>query len=198
MRFFAFAVGLMLAASSAFGDDVRIARFDAKRVFEQYQHTKELQDAVSAKRHPMGPGSATPAIEQQLELKERLADLSGKVKRAVEGTPERERLEQAEKIAALELQLAELRRALENRQRADAASEELRRNRAKVIEEIWSEAKLLASEKAYALTVPDNLSADGFLNVIITSAKSDDISDELLARLNQKYQAKRVEGASRK
>jgi Skp family chaperone for outer membrane proteins len=193
LRFFALVVGLIVAASSAFGDDVRIARFDAKRVFEQYQHTKE----VSAKRHPMGPGSATPEIEERIKLKERLANLSERVKQAAEGTGERERSEQAEKIAGLELQLAELRWALENRQRADAASEELRRNRAKLVKEIWSETKSLASERGYALVVPDDLSSEGLLNVI-TSAKCDDITDELIVRLNQKYQGKRAEDASRK
>jgi Outer membrane protein (OmpH-like) len=181
-----FALVLLSIALPCFANDFRMARFDARRVFNEYNHTKEFQQAVDKKRSARATGREASEIEQRRKLKERLVELSAKVKQAGVGTPERERLEQAEKIALLELQIAEIRRELEERQRADAADEELRRNRAKVIDEIRLEASLLAAERGYALVVPDYAASE--LNVIITTAKSDDITEPLIERLNRKYQ----------
>ena len=42
----------------ASADELRIARFDAQRVFEQYQHTKDIQKDVDMKRSVRRPDSA--------------------------------------------------------------------------------------------------------------------------------------------
>src|SRR4051794_14705261 len=99
---------------SANGDELRIARFDAKRVFDQYQHTKDLEKEISAKRHTRLSEPESERLENHLKLKSRVDDFTARIRGATAGTPERERLEQQLQIATLELQLDELRFTIES------------------------------------------------------------------------------------
>jgi Skp family chaperone for outer membrane proteins len=181
----------LIAAVTAQADEPVVARFDAKRVFEQYQHTKDIELANSAKRHPMGPGSYTPSMERHDVIKRRFSVATEKLKQANPGSPEHQRGELELRIVSLELELDELRASLENANRAQASAEEHLRHRAMIINEIWAEAGLLGRERGYSVVLPEGLPTDGILlNVIINNIKADDITQTLLTRLNQRYSTK--------
>jgi hypothetical protein len=186
MRLVILALGLILIAGISSAEDQRMARYDCNRVYTKYLRTEELSVVVSYMRNTGGPGSTTPGVEQLIARQQQFDDIVVKVKQAIEGTPERERLENAQKIAALELQLAQIHRADELHERAVALSADFRRKQANIIQDIAAEAKLLASEKSYILVVPDNLPPDDF-HTVINGASLEDVTDELISRLNAKY-----------
>jgi Skp family chaperone for outer membrane proteins len=170
-------------------DELRIARFDAARVFDQYQHTKEVGLEISAKRQPNGPGSYSPELDELAKRERRLAEVTEKVKRTAAGSPERERLEQEERIASIERRIAEIKLEAVHGQRFEESSEKTQIARSKILEEIEAEARSLATERGYALIVPENWAAQGFVGAIV-NPKWDDVTEVLLERLNQKYKAK--------
>jgi Skp family chaperone for outer membrane proteins len=186
MFYFALLFSLTLAVSPAFGGDFRMARFDAKRVFEQYQHTKDVQEAVSARRNVTGPHSETPDIEERVKLDDQLACISDKIKRTAPGSPEYERLALEQRIAALQVHVAALNKTLADWYRGQDSQKEMSHVRAKIIQEICAEVRVLASAEGYSLIVAENSDSDAFPNVIL-DAKSDDVTEKLLKRLNDRY-----------
>ena len=68
------------------------------------------------------------------------------------------------------------------------SQKEMSRVRAKIIQEICAEARVLVSEEGYSLIVAENSDSDAFPNVIL-GAKSDDVTEKLLMRLNDRYRA---------
>jgi hypothetical protein len=187
-KLFLFAL-LIPLVSPAFADDLRIARFDAKRVFENYQHTKEAELKVSTWRLPMGPGSVNATSDAVMTAREKVFEVANKTMHASAGTPEREKLEVEKRIAELELEVAELRSGMHGLAQLTEHTDETLRDRAAIIKEIWAEAKLLATEHHYSLLVADGLEAE-VSNVFVPAAsKLEDVTEELLQRINNKYSA---------
>ena len=178
-------------ALSASADELRIARFDVQRVFDEYQHTKDLKTATLSKINVGGPGSYTPSVERRDKLKTRMDTLTEKLKTATVGTPERERLELQLQLATLETQLDELRRTLESTQRERTQVDESWRQRAQVLGEIFSAASRLCTERGYQVLAPANLPSDGSVLSFVVTGTSDDLTEPLLARLNQEYATKK-------
>jgi hypothetical protein len=178
-------------ALSVSADEFRIARFDLQRVFDEYQHTKDLKTAVLSKIHVGGPGSYTPSMERHDKLKAAADALTEKFKAATAGTPERERLELQLQIANLELQLHELRRTFESTQRERTQVDETFRQRAQLLGEIFSVASRLCTERGYQVLAPDNIPSDGSVLSFVVSDRGDDLTEPLLARLNREYAAKK-------
>jgi hypothetical protein len=182
-----------LFACSVAADELQIARFDAARFFDQYQHTKDLRAAADRKRNVTGPQT-----DEQLRQSEKLGKLRTRneealagIARAPEGSPESEQLEMKGRIAALELKIEELALNLEGQRQERNGTKEVELQRTTITGEIWAEAKVIASEKGYSVVIADGLSSDGiFVNVTVI-AKIEDITDLLLARLNQRYSAKK-------
>jgi hypothetical protein len=178
-------------ALSVSADELRIARFDVQRVFDEYQHTKDLKAATLSKINVGGPGSYTPSMERRDKLKASVDTLTERLKAATAGTPEQERLELQLQIATLELQLDELRRTLESTQRERTQVDDAWRQRAQLLGEIFSAASRLCTERGYQVLAPDNLPSDGSVLSFVVTGTSDDLTEPLLARLNQEYAAKK-------
>jgi Skp family chaperone for outer membrane proteins len=178
---------MVLAFSSAFPDQLRVARFDSDQVFNGYEHTKEIQHAISAKRHPMGPGSDMPSTDEQSKIEAQLTSISDKIKQHAVGTLEYKNLILEQQIAALQVEVAGLKRNLADIYRGEAAQEEISQVRAEIVKEICIEAKALASEKGYSLIIVESPNS-GLLPNVILNSKSDDLTKELLKRLNDRYQ----------
>lgn len=175
---------------SARAEELRIARFDAQRVFDQYQHTTDLEKEISVKRNTRLSGPESERLEARLKLKDRVDDFTAKLREATAGTPERERLAQQLQIATLEQQIDGLARAIEGLRREQTLKAESQSQRAGIIREIWAEAAVFATENRYSLVIPDGLGADGPFVSIVVTGKFDDITDSLLTRLNKRYSSK--------
>ena len=186
-----FAVAALLALLLPAGaDELPIARFDAQRVFDQYQHTKDIQRKIDEKRSVGGPGSYTPSIDRRDKLKTRSDKLTEALKTAPAGSPERERIELQLQMAALELELDEVRAAVAGAHRDRSLQDESMRQHAELVGEIRSAALRLGKERGYRLVVPDNLpSGLGLYLPILVSGAGEDLTEALLARLNEEYAA---------
>jgi Skp family chaperone for outer membrane proteins len=188
-RLFAIAASLALLLPAS-ADELHIARFDAQRVFDQYQHTKDIQRKIDEKRNVGGPGSFTPSMERRDKLKTRSDKLTEALKMAQAGSPERERIDLQLQITALELELDELRAAIEGAKRDRGLQDESMRQHAELVGEIRSAALRLSKERGYRLLVPDNLPSGLYLPILVSGA-GDDLTEALLTRLNEEYAAKK-------
>jgi hypothetical protein len=172
-------------------EDLRIAKFDIQRVFDQYERTKELDREARSKISVSGPRSYTPAMERRDTLKKRLENIKEKMKSIDLGTPAWDQIESQWRIATLDLEIDDLRATLEQMQREKTMGAEGGQQRAGILDEIYAAAALLGAERGYRLTIPVNAPNSGpFLNIIVTGP-ADDLTEPLLARLNEQYAAKK-------
>jgi len=181
---------------SASAEELRIARFDVKRVFDQYQHTRDLEAMISDKRHSRLPSDSLPSDIDEIKkryyaAKERLDEARAANGRVQAGTPERERSDLQLQFATVEFQYLELKLTLEGMKRAQTLLDESQRQRAELLQEIWAGAMTLGNERGYRILVPDNLPSGGLiLNVVVTGA-TDDLTEPLVSWLNERYAAKK-------
>ena len=180
-------LALLLPANA---DELRIGRFDALRVYNQYQHTKDIQREIDGKISVGGPGSFTPDIERRAKLKTRSDKLTEALKTTPAGSPERERIDLQLQMTTLELELEELRAAFKGVQRDRSLQDERMRQVSELLGEIQSAALRLSKERGYHVLVPENLPSGSYPSIIVAGA-SDDVTEALLARLNDEYAAKK-------
>jgi Skp family chaperone for outer membrane proteins len=107
----------VLALAPAFpasSDDSRIARFDVQRVFDQYQHTKDIQKDIASKINRSGPQTTAETLEfeDHKNLIQRRNDLRARADKAPSGTVEKQQLDLQAQIATVLVQLDEAPRAL--------------------------------------------------------------------------------------
>lgn len=129
-------VACLVVIVPARADESRIARFDVKRVFEQYQHTKDLEAVNDAKRHSRRPSEFTSVIESLEAAKERVVAARTANDRTQADTPERELSELKLQLATLVAQNLELQIALARTKREQTLREESQRERSELIGEI--------------------------------------------------------------
>jgi hypothetical protein len=168
-------------------DEMRTARFDARRVFGQYQHTKD-----ASAQHSKQDGPVYPVIEKLIDKgktqKARVEELTASVNAAAGET--RERLQLQLDVATLAVENSDLRLRLESMRIEQGLKEKAQNQRGMIIGEIWSAAARLATERGFFIVVPEGLPADGpFLSVVVTS-KAEDVTEALLSNLNKEYAAK--------
>src|SRR5262245_58940059 len=96
----------LIAHASA--DDLRIARFDAQRVFDQYQHTKDVETAINIRRNSRQSPDPNNLSERYDAARKRIDDARSAMDRTQAGTPERERAELQLQLATLAAQNLEL------------------------------------------------------------------------------------------
>jgi hypothetical protein len=182
------ALGLALTANA---DELRMARFDVKRVFDEYQHTKDLMRVALGKTNFGGPHSITPSMDRSDRIKERHDKLLDLFRASAAGSSERERLDLQLQISSLERQLDEVRRTLEETQRERTSQDEAMKQRSDILTEIWSAAARLGAERGYLLLIPDYLPTLGPFPILVAPGASDDLTEQLLTRLNEEYAAKK-------
>ncbi len=188
LRIFRLAV-LFLVIASAEADEFRIARFDAQRVFDEYQHTKDLRSAIAGKINVDGPATDTPELGRQLKLEARVAELTSKTKAVPANSQERDRLELQLQLATLETQIDDLRRALESIRREQAQKESVQQQRRQLLEEISSAGSRICADRGYQALVPYRVPIEGPFPSIVVSSTGDDLTEALLERLNREYAA---------
>ena len=170
---------------SARADELRIARFDAKRVFDQYQHTKD--ESAQHSKHDEPPSKLDESLDRYKTQKQRIEELQSSVTAASGDT--RERLQLQLETAILRAQNTELQIELQNLRREQELKDKALSKRAQILKEIWATASHFGTERHYHLIVPNDLTADGLFISVITSEHADDITEELLTRLNEQYAA---------
>jgi Skp family chaperone for outer membrane proteins len=165
-------------------DEPRIARFDVVRVFEQYQHTKDINAAISDKRHSRLPSDVNAVRECYEAAKKRVEDA-----RAANDHTERAELQL--RNATLNAQNLELQITVERLKRDKSLQDEASRQRAEILREIWAAARDLGNERGCHLLVLENLPSDLLHFTIVVTGATDDLTEPLLARLNAQYTAKK-------
>jgi len=181
---------LVSAVQVASADELRIARFDAQRVFQECQQSKEIEAAKDNQRGDRAP--ETPAATRWFKLKDQVVALTEQVKRAREDAPERERLELQLKLATLTLEVEQLHRQFELEELEKKQAAERLRERSEILGAIWGAASRLGAERNYRIVVPDRLPSDGLFFTIPVSGATDDLTDAILARVNEEYVAKKL------
>jgi Skp family chaperone for outer membrane proteins len=193
-RFLAFsmkrAVTILLFLASLLStraDELRIARFDAKRVFEQYQRTKD--ESAQRSKYDDPPTEADQAVERYNTQKKRVKELQASV--AAAAADARERLQSQLDGVILAAQNTELLIRLLRLQSEQELREKALSVRAQILKEIWQAASYFATERHYQFVVRSDLAGDGLFVSVITTERADDLTDAILIRLNEQYAAKK-------
>lgn len=168
-------------------DELRIARFDAKRVFDQYQRTKDESARPSKRDDP--PTELDQTLERHKTQKKRVEELQASV--AAAAADARDHLQLQLAVAILRAQNTELEAKLLRLRREQELKDKALSVRADILKEIWQAASHLAPERHYQLVVPRDLSGDRLFVSAITSEHADDLTELILARLNEQYAAKK-------
>jgi len=171
---------------SAWGGDLRIARCDIQRVFDQYQHTIDIRSEIDRRRNVTGPQTALNSWDMHLHVRQG-EELAKELKQSEPNTPEREKLQRHGEWLRLEMQLDDLEIRLEMNRREQSLKDEVSRWRDDLLSEIKAGAKALAIERGYDMVVSDSLPSAGSLTALFVTKRADDVTDELLARLNKQY-----------
>lgn len=168
-------------------DELRIARFDAKRVFDEYQRTKD--ESTQYSKHDDPPTELDKALERYKTQKKRIDDLQASV--AAAAADAREHLQSQLDVAILTGQNTELEITLHRLRREQELKDKAISVRAQILKEIWQAASHFATERHYQLVIPNDLTCDGLFISVIASEHGDDLTDPILARLNEQYAAKK-------
>lgn len=178
-----------MCALAVRGEELRIARCDMRRVFDEYQHTIELKRLADERRNVTGPSTA--AVREVFEARAlELKRVEDELKQAPVGTPAWDALQGRRETAGLVLKINQLRFALDRGKRAEAVEAEMKQWRDMVVGEIMTEARALAEERGYDIIVTDVSAFRGTFAPVIATDRAEDVTDELLKRLNRKYAAK--------
>jgi hypothetical protein len=170
--------------SPAAASELKIGTFDALRVFNEYDHTKELNVKSTTAMFQMGPASAQIETSRYSQLKASIDALSNQLERSSKGQ-DTSRLENELKIAKLELTVEELRMTLSSKQTIDTSINDAQVMRGTLINEIWKEARILAKEQGYALLIPQQ--APPNFSCVVSGGSFPDVTNDLIAQLNRKF-----------
>jgi Skp family chaperone for outer membrane proteins len=165
-------------------DDLKIAKFNLKRVFDECQRTKELQAEIDSRRnnsHHDWP----PIVDEIHGLSKSIGELTAVVNASKIGTRDRRDAERDLKIAKLEKD--SLERKLADTERANAEQEEAdaKRQRWAILQEIWAEAAKLAAARNYTLVLPEGSPEEIGYFASFPAPMGEDVTDVLIDRENK-------------
>lgn len=183
--------------AQAVGEELRIARFDAVRVFDQYQRTKDAERKQSERRNSSIRGPASEGWDALQEMNRynaivaRVKELGAKIEAAKPGSPERAELQIQERAAVLDARETQFKIQEASATRERKQQDEAKQLRAEILKDIRDAVKQLANDRGFQLVVPENLPEDIAMVGIFAALKGDDITEALLTLLNERYAAQK-------
>jgi len=127
------------------------------------------------------------SLREYYRLRARVEDLQAKLRQVIADPEELNQLKRELEVAVVALNFENVRLSLEGDSRESFLIEESKQRRQRLVDEIFAEAKALAIERGYDMVVSDSLPSDGSLTALFVTKRADDVTDELLARLNKQY-----------
>jgi Skp family chaperone for outer membrane proteins len=187
------AVLALMSLQAAWADEIRVAHFDAKKVFATCQHAKDVETELQA--HLGGSHKMEELQKESPELWQRYQFLMNRITELDKQHSTRSDEQQDDLFQRYAQDLRLLETQINKKKDADQAifDRQMKDEIRQIYREIGAAAAQFGREHGYFAIIPKNKSSDeSTLPSVIITAPGDDVTDAVIEMLNKDYATRKA------